>query len=333
LVEAKQFWEMLARIIAKTTEMALDALDSAGEQVAGSDHASQDSALAGQPGKSLRERLLLQQLDAAMQSEQYDEARVLQKELNMLSLPSQVGMRMMEHQQRVDMHRNMSVAVPKNNNLLTNVRSIADNALSSWRAISGAELKFVATPVKGGSAGDEGSEEPTPVTRLFRSEGSSTPARGGGAEAANSVPPTPVKDEFQDKMELMHLSLGTSPPDLQAAALCALRMVEIVGDEESEEGDDLRVEMASACYDKMEAALTEALHADPPSPALGPDSLLGALRLAEAAEAFGLDEHAAACVERCVRAEACPALPRPQSTPAPNPYSFQGGESQSLRSI
>ena len=209
---------MLARIIAKTTEMALDALDSAGEQVAGSDHASQDSALAGQPGKSLRERLLLQQLDAAMQSEQYDEARVLQKELNMLSLPSQVGMRMMEHQQRVDMHRNMSVAVPKNNNLLTNVRSIADNALSSWRAISGAELKFVATPVKGGSAGDEGSEEPTPVTRLFRSEGSSTPARGGGAEAANSVPPTPVKDEFQDKMELMHLSLGTSPPDLQAAA-------------------------------------------------------------------------------------------------------------------
>ena len=168
-----------------------------------------------------------------------------------MSLPAQEGMRGCEHQQRVDMHRNMAGAVPKDKDLFANVKGFATDALSSWRTISGAELKFVATPNKATPArGDPSARthDDMPSTRLFSGDADTvgnTPGRGGsmgtpgrGAQDTpgrgdSMLPPAAEKDEFQEKIEMMHLSLGTDPPDLHAAAMCALRMVEIVGDEVS----------------------------------------------------------------------------------------------------
>ena len=158
-----------------------------------------------------------------------------------MSLPAQEGMRGCEHQQRVDMHRNMAGALPKDKDLFSNVKGFATDALSSWRAISGSELKFVATPNKatparGTPAGGtvRAPRDEMPSTRLFSGDADTagnTPGRGGNA--GGMLPPAAEKDEFQEKIEMMHLSLGTDPPDLHAAAMCALRMVEIVGDEVS----------------------------------------------------------------------------------------------------
>ncbi|KAJ1474770.1 hypothetical protein T484DRAFT_1831016 [Baffinella frigidus] len=221
---------MLARLFAAS----LDLLDSAGERAEG----GEDPSLAGQGGKSLRQRQLHQNVEDAMESEDYDTARTLQKELNFMSLPSQTGMRASEHQQRVEMHRNMAGAVLKNPDLFSSARGFATDALSSWRTISGAELKFVATPNKATPARGSPSEgtarahqDGMPSTRLFAGDADKVGNTPGRGSSAGEEPSAAEKDEFQENIELMHLSLGMDPPDLHAAAMCALRMVEIVGDE------------------------------------------------------------------------------------------------------
>ncbi|KAJ1474771.1 hypothetical protein T484DRAFT_1831017, partial [Baffinella frigidus] len=74
-------------------------------------------------------------------------------------------------------------------------------------------------------------------------------------------------------------------------------------DKETDDGEDLRLELASACYDKIEAALSDTLSAEPPRASLGVDTVVGAVRLGEAAEAFDLLGIAGECAGRAAGAE------------------------------
>ena len=55
-------------------------------------------------------------------------------------------------------------------------------------------------------------------------------------------------------MEKLHVSLGSSPPDLFVASQCALHMIELVGMGEGGGDEMVTIEVADSCSQKVKCA-------------------------------------------------------------------------------
>ena len=203
-----------------------------------------------------------------MQNERYEEANEIKREIALQLQPSQRAQRELERMQVAEMQRQLNTAVVRKT-LFSDVKRWGGTALASWRTISGSDLEFVPTPSKTrpptlqlGSAhdaarADDGAGAVGSPGRTT-DDGLRVDLEKGGSMAASGTPKKEEveveEDEFSETMKMLYGALGAESPDLALAAECAVRMLEMVGEDEEEDEQGVsttRLELAGACYDKV----------------------------------------------------------------------------------
>ena len=190
---------------------------------------------------------LQDEMERAMEAENYDLANQCKRDISLLLLPSQQSQRAQEHGHVREQAEQLRGAVPRNAGVLQAL------AKQSWHrsVLNSDDLSFA----------------PTTPDR-FKLQGAIAPP-SPSTPTAIGVLGSAVQGSLQDATQQMHLCLAAEPPAVARAAECALYIISLVAESEVE----AEIEIASACIDKVSSAarqeLTKQIHAPlylPPDP-------------------------------------------------------------------